>query len=182
MINLLGKQLSCGNALLLSALFLYAALVQASEDGEIDDTSQGIVQVSLSILPSIQLENVDDIRLNITNRRIDNHFEQTFCVTGNRHAKYTVTASGSADNQYQFLLYNNQMDSLPYSVNFREDANSTAWDSLYPDQPSRGYNVTPFSSDCENAALFRITFSSTDLTRVKSGLYTGHLTLTVSPI
>lgn len=166
---------------ILSGLLLPLSLA-ASTQGELEDTSTGTVIVSLSILPSIQLQDVENLRLNITDRKSDNHFEQSFCVTGNKYGKYTITAIGSGQNLDQFLLFNESVEELPYSVGYMGDPSSGAFDQLRPGIPSRVYEVTPFNEGCEKSASFKISFLSTDLTRVNSGLYTGQLTLTVSPI
>lgn len=152
----------------------------AAVDGDLDDSSEGDVQVSLSILPSIQLQQVDDIRLNITDRRVDNDFEQSFCISGNQYGKYTLTATGSSQNESNYVLYNNNLDELPYLVFYKGDRQK--FDPINPGESSKVYDVAPYTQACEQPAFFKIVFRSEDLLRVKSGLYTGSLTITISPL
>ena len=100
-------QTTVRKATLLALVAILACSSQAAIEGEPDTiSSTGAVQVSLSITPSIQLQTVEDIRLNITDRKSDNHFQQSFCVTGNRFGKYNVTATGSFQTEEFFILYN----------------------------------------------------------------------------
>lgn len=166
---------------LISGIFATLNLMAATE-GASDDTSTGTVSISLSVLPSLQIQNVDNIRFNITDRKIDAYYEQSFCVMGSKFGKYTVTALGSDQDLDNFLLRNDKNQELPYSVGYRGDTQRGEFDPLAPGTPSPVYDVIPYNENCGDSVSFQITFRSEHLLRVKSGLYTGHLTLTVSPL
>jgi len=154
--------------------------VFAAEDGRTDESSTGTIEVSLSIVPSIQINTVADIHLNITDRSRDATFSEPFCVTGNSE-RYTVVAEGSRPNG-TFLLENEGGDRLEYEVSYLGDPDRGTFDRLEPGTPSPVYDVFAKESDCEGQTRLGITFLSEALINAGSGLYSGFLTLVVSPV
>ena len=154
----------------------------AAEQGKLGPESSANFTITLTIQPSIQIKTVSDIALTISNRKVDASFSKPFCVQGSAHAKYTVVAYGSSQDPNEFVLHNADNDKLPYHVAYHGDPASGSFDPLSPGVPSRSYSVLDRGTSCDNKTAFRVTFRSVDLQNAGSGLYTGALTLMVSPV
>ena len=152
---------------------------RAATQGLLEEDSTGTINISLTIQPSIRIETTDSINLRIRNRDVDTFFYQDLCITGNFGGKYTLTAFGSGPSD-RFSLTNDASEELAYLVAYRGDPEQERYDQLEPASPSPAYNLT--HQACVDRDAFRITFRAEDLTRAESGLYTGHLTLLVSPV
>lgn len=168
--------------LLLCLLCVLPRLASALEEGDLGTNSVSRFSISLTIQPAIEIDTVTDILLNITDRSVDSEFSQEFCVKGSTPSKYFIVASGSTEGSDAFVLRNAEGDALPYYVSYRGDPSSTNYDPLTPGVASRDYDVLNRDESCESASAFKITFRSQDLTRAGSGLYSGALTLLVSPV
>lgn len=169
--------------LLATALCWLATLpvaAMAANDGRADESSSGVIEISLSILPSMQIDTVTDIRLNITDRSVDANFSESFCVTGNTGGRYTIVAEGSESVNRRFLLRNNEGEPLEYDVSFLGIPDGDQYDLLVPGEASPPYPLN--ESKCEARTAFKITFRSEDLKAAGSGLYSGYLTMVVSPV
>ena len=162
-------------------LLVMPCMALSAEDGQEADTSDGSIRVSLSILPSIRIDTVTDINLRIVNRDIDTTFAEYLCITGNFGGKYTITAHASNESPDNFSLSSEEGQELPYFVAYRGNPQQNAYDELRPGIPSPTYDLINEES-CNDQNSFKITFKSEDLGRVDSGLYTGNLTLLVSPV
>ncbi len=159
-----------------------ATPVQPAEDGRLEVESRGSIRISLSVLPSIQINTVRDINLSITNRNVDTNFSEPFCVTGNGPGRYTVSAHGSEATGQQFLLRNGDGEPLEYDVSFLGDIERNQYDPLSPGVVSPAYQLFPSKEACGDRTAFKVTFHSEDLQSAGSGLYSGYLTLVVSPV
>ncbi|MBD3649137.1 MAG: hypothetical protein HUJ31_17190 [Pseudomonadales bacterium] len=156
--------------------------VPAANDGRLDESSLGVIEISLSILPSIQINTVTDIHLNINDRSVDAVFSESFCVVGNTGGRYTVLAEGSESMSNRFLLRNDEGEPLEYDVSFLGNPAGGEYDLLEPGEASPPYPLNTNASDCEGTTSFRIIFRSEDLKLAGSGLYSGSLTMVVSPV
>ncbi len=163
------------------ALLLTASPSFAEEDGRLGSESESRITISLSILPTIQVEAVSDVHLDIQDRDVDASYEEAFCVTGNS-TKYSVIAYGSSDGNRNFSLSNIDGEILVYSVAYRGDLKRDEFDILTPGKPSPVYDSQALDTSCAETPNFRINFRSEDLKSVRSGLYNGALTLMVSPV
>jgi hypothetical protein len=168
--------------ILYGVLSTFSCLAAASNDGEVDQESTGTIQISLSIQPSIRIDIVDDIRLNIVDRNVDTNFSEYLCITGNFGGKYQLIAYGSNDSSDNFTLTNTQGEELAYYVAYRGNKRQSQFDTLSPGTPSPVYDLVMDQSSCSDQHSFKITFRSQHLNQVESGLYTGYLTLLVSPV
>lgn len=152
----------------------------AATDGKIDSTSRGVIEISLHLVPSLQINTVKDINVHITDRSVDASFSESFCVTGTAQSRYTVTARGSGAGT-QFVLGNADGGQLEYELSFRGDPGTNRWDVLTPGRPSPAYDAFRNESEC-NRTAFQIRFSSETLQSADPGRYSGYLTLVVSPV
>ncbi len=152
----------------------------ADVSGERAKTSDDIIRISLEILPSIKIDAVGTINLQILNRDVDTSFTSALCVSGNVGGKYRITAFGDATNSNRFELSNDEGNRLIYFVAYRGTPDHD-FDDLNPGEASPVYDLQAADS-CDDNQSFKITFRASDLSLVESGLYTGHLTLLVSPV
>ena len=154
----------------------------AAEQGRLGPTSTSRFTISLAIQPLIEITTVSDVTVNITDRSIDADFTKPFCVNGSVGGKYTVIASGTQERGDSFILQNSEGETLPYFASYRGDPVGGEFDPLLPSLPSRVYDVLPRGEVCTDITAFKITFRSADLQIAGSGLYSGSLTMLVSPI
>ncbi|HKI74208.1 MAG TPA: hypothetical protein VJ998_06180 [Pseudomonadales bacterium] len=154
----------------------------AAEQGELGEHSAASYTITLAIQPSIEIKTVSDITLNITDRNVDASFSKPFCVQGTTPGKYTIIAYGNDQSANAFVLHNADNDMLDYHVAYEGDPVSMTYEALSPGQPSSSFDVQTRSSNCDNSTSFKVTFRSSDLQNAGSGLYTGSLTLLVSPV
>lgn len=154
----------------------------ALETGDLGESSSVSISLSLSVLPIIQIDGVRDIRLDITDRSVDSDYTESVCVKGNAGDKYSVTATGSSLESSHFFLQSNAGGQLTYHVTFQE-GNTTSQGELAPGVPTPHFSLPSLGSDCEGVSSYlTVSFKSADLISVEPGLYTGHLTLVVSPL
>ena len=144
------------------ALLLLMPAVFAANDGKVGTQSTAEISISLAILPSIQIETVSDVRLNIVDRSIDTTFSEPFCVRGDDATKYSIIAYGSSSSE-GFTLLNNEGEQLSYLVSFRGNTAAQVFDSLAPSTASPVYNTAASELSCVNGSEFKITFRSEDL-------------------
>ena len=96
----------------------------AAVSGQLADKSEGTIQVSLSILPAIRIDTVNNINLRIDDRNIDTSFTEKLCISGNLDGKYNLTAQGSSSNANHFTLKNSDQGELIYHVAYRGNSQS----------------------------------------------------------
>jgi len=128
------------------------------------------------------IETTTDVRLDIQDRNIDANFSESFCVRGSPESKYRVIAHGSVDTNNQFTLSNVTGEKLAYTLFYRGKKKPAEFKTLKPGTPSPVYDSIDPKSDCTDSAAFSINFKADDLRSVSSGLFSGALTLLVSPI
>ena len=159
-----------------------AITAYALERGDLGETSTVSISLSLTVLPIIQINNVNDIRLDITDRSVDSDYTTSICIKGNAGDKYSVTATGSSSESSNFYLQSNSGGQLNYHASFYE-GNTTSQDELIPGVPTPHFSLPSLGSDCDGvSSSLAVSFKSADLIGVEPGLYTGHLTLVVSPL
>ncbi len=152
----------------------------AARDGVLDDLrSEGSIRISLAILPSLQISVVNQIDIRIENLNVNTDFQEYVCITGHEGGRYNLIAQGGNGD---FSLSNADGDRLPYTVHYNGALGGESFDELDAGQNSPTYDLVPHSSQCSQDYNFKITFAAEDLQTVKAGLYTGSLTLLVSPV
>jgi hypothetical protein len=163
---------------------LLAAPLQAMavEEGKLDDTSESRVSISLAIHSNIEINTDTDILINITDRSVDANFVQAFCVQGPSSDKYTIVALGTSEDGDTFVLENQAREELPFHVSYNGSPNTVDFEPLRPGVSSSPYDLLPRSTACDGQTAFQITLRSRDLQQADSGLYSGSLTLLVSPV
>ncbi len=160
--------------------FLVSTGAQAAQDGRLDDVrSEGEIRISLAILPSLQINVVNQISVDISNVMRDAEFAEYVCITGQSGGRYQLTASGSNGD---FRLQSGEGDQLAYAVFYNGRTTGAVFDELQADEPSPVYDLVASASECAQSPNFQVQFRSEDLQSVRSGLYTGALTLMVSPL
>ena len=162
---------------LLSTQPAYSAI-----QGEISATeSTAVTTITLSIEPNIQISNVSDIVLDVTDRSQDVQFDESICVRGNVGGRYSIIAAGEDGGNSPFQLTSGAGDTIGYQVYFRGDLTRIAGDRLSAGEASPFYEMKSQTRDCDgdNTAAFVIVFKSDDLLPAEPGIYTGFLTLTV---
>lgn len=168
---------------LLAMLAAWSPITMAALQGErgIED-STATTLITLNIEPNLQISNVSDITLDVTDRTKDVQFEERVCIRGNLGSRYTVTAASQDGNQSPFRLKTEANDSIDYEVYFRGDLSQSTTDRLFPGQPSPFYEMQTKVQNCDgdDTAAFTIFFKSTDLQIAAPGTYSGFLTLTVA--
>ncbi|MBO6596735.1 MAG: hypothetical protein JJ952_12900 [Pseudomonadales bacterium] len=162
-------------------VFLLASTsAHSARDGLLDDVrSEGEIRISLAILPSLQINVVSQVSVDIRNVMVDNNFEEYVCITGQDSGRYQLIATGNAGG---FELSGREGDRLPYEVHFNGSSAEGSFDELQSDEPSPVYNIATRASECAQSPNFKVQFRSEDLRQVRPGLYSGALTLLVSPL
>jgi hypothetical protein len=158
----------------------WAMAAVQGDQGERESTATATI--TLNIEPHIQISNVSDIVLEVTDRSQDVNFDERICVRGNLGSRYHVIAAGQDGSQNPFQLTTDAGDSIPYDLFFRGDLSQTTSDQLNPGEASPFYAMQTGAQDCDGdgTAAFTIVFRSEDLLPAKPGVYSGFLTLTVA--
>jgi len=160
----------------------WSSAILAIQDGKLGRTSDVRISIGLHILPIIQIGKVGDIALNIADRSVDVSYSEPVCVKGNAGNRYAVTATGSGAGSDPFILRNKDGGNLAFHVFYR-GLTSANDDELRSGVTSPHYDLPSLITACgETGSTLTVTFLSEDLVGVASGLYTGSLTLVVSPL
>jgi len=171
-----------GYMLLGLALFtcVGAQAVIQGEPGEKESTA--VTTITLNIEPSIQISNVSDIELDVTDRNQDIRHEERVCVRGNIGSRYSVIADGKDGSAQPFSLNTNSGDTIAFDVYFRGDLSDPVGDQLNPGERSPFYDMQSSAQECggDDTASFIVVFKSEDLLPAEPGVYSGYLTLTVA--
>lgn len=169
--------------LALSIILMLLLPVAGQAASSVGPESSTRFTISLAIQPTLAITTQSDISFNIANRDEDNEFSHTFCVQGAATEKYTLIAYGSNGDGSSFTLRNVDNEVLRYFVSFRGNlSDGAAFDELSPGKPSPVYSVLPRERECSELTSFSVTFRAEDLKNAGSGLYSGSLTLLVSPV
>lgn len=169
------------HCLFAAALIAAANNSSGATQGELGRESTATNRITLIIHPSLQITDVDDITINVSQRDKDAVHTEEVCVRGNSGASYFVVAQTGKAAGPKFLLRNDDAQSLAFEVRYRSNLNSAAGEPLQPNIQSRLQSSTPAGGSCEggNVAAFDLKFPADQLSAAKPGVYTGLLTLTV---
>lgn len=155
----------------------------AAIQGELGEAeSSAVTTITLTIEPNIQISNVSDIELGVTDRSQDITFEERICVRGNVGSRYSVIAAGQDGSNNPFQLSTQTGDIIPYELFFRGDLSQTTTEQLSPGEASPFYAMQTGAQNCDgdNTAAFAIIFRAEHLRPAAPGIYSGFLTLTVA--
>jgi hypothetical protein len=173
-------------ALLVTASMLIAAPAHASTQGTLGATSQGSVQISVSVPSRVQISNLTDVDL--TNSELGSVASrpQSPCVWTNTATKsYTITASGSGTGN-AFTLAAGQLAPISYAVQWAGTTGQTTGTALTPAAASSSFVSTALLPGCTvagSSASLIVTVAPGQLETMASATpYTGTLTLLVNPI
>jgi hypothetical protein len=159
-----------------------ARAADAAREGELDQSSLVTIELSLNILPTIQISRVDDITLTIADRSVDASYAQDICIKGNTGDGYTIAASGTGTLDGRFTLQGAGGEALPFEVRYRP-ADAAAEFVMAPERSSPQFALQQLQFDClRDLSSLSVLFRAADLQAVSPGLYTGALKLVVSPI
>ncbi|MEX1237577.1 MAG: hypothetical protein WD994_04830, partial [Pseudomonadales bacterium] len=152
------------------------------EEGKLDDTSESRLSISLAIYSNIEINTDTDISINVTDRSVDASFVQPFCVQGRSSDKYTLMAPGTSEDGTAFVLENQEREVLPYYLFYSGNPNTADFEPLLPGIASGPYDLLPRNTTCDGQTTFQINLKSRNLEQAGSGLFSGSLTLLVSPV
>lgn len=171
-------------SLSLSALLLCVPLAHSALQGDAAaNQSTATTTITLAIEPNIQISNVSDLVIDVTDRSKDVEIEESICVRGNTGGRYSVTASATDGGNAPFQLQSEKGDNINYQVYFRSDLKlSGSKDQLIPGQRSPYYDVQSESRDCngDDTAAFIIIVTAAEMREAEAGIYTGLLGITAS--
>lgn len=169
--------------LLASAVCVPTSVSMAATQGELGPESSAVNRITLIIHPSLQITNVDDITINVSERDQDALHTEEVCVRGNSGASYSVLAhtGGAGAGESEFLLRNQDQQGLGFEVRYRANLSAATGEVLRPNTRSRLLPSAQTDAACEggNSAAFDLRFSANQLSTANPGVYTGLLTLTV---
>lgn len=163
---------------LLLSPFITAAIQGVASHNE----STAVTTITLTVEPSIQISNVGDIALDVSDRNQDVVYEETICVRGNIGSRYSVTAAGQDGGQNPFELNTETGNRIGYELYFRGDLTNNNSDKLFPGENSPFYQMVTSNQNCDGSdtAAFIIMIKSEDLLPATPGIYSGFLTVTVA--
>lgn len=164
-----------------TALLLASNTSPAATQGEPGRESTASNRITLIIHPSLQITDVDDITINVSQRDKDAFHTEEVCVRGNSGASYFVMAQTDGTAETNFLLRNGAAQSLAFEVRYRSNLTKASGEALQPNVNSRLQSSAPAGESCDggSVAAFDLKFPAEQLSTAEPGVYTGLLTLTV---
>jgi hypothetical protein len=168
-------------ALAVAAVATFAAgNAFAATQGSLGATSQGTLDITLTIDPLVQISALDDIALGTYTGGGDITVGDDLCVYSN-NGGYDITATGNGTGQPFELI--GTTENIPYTVEWATTAGAGTGTALtagvaLPDQG--GTFTTPDCGGTPNAQVI-VTVADADLASAPSDSYTGVLTLLVAP-
>lgn len=174
-INKLGKGIA------LASLLAAAATAYSAEDGSLDATSTGSLDVSVAITDRVQITGLNDIDFGAYTGTGALDGNDAFCVYRNGTGAYNVTVSSAEADGGTFRLRNGT-DFIAYSVTFNDDADITGGSAVTSGQTLAG-SGSANSLTCGGAsnASLGVSIAANDLQAAASGNYIDTITLMVAP-
>jgi hypothetical protein len=170
-----------GKALAVAAFATVAAgNAFAATQGTLGATSQGSIDITLTIAPLVQISALDDIALGTYTGGANMTGDDTLCVYSNTGG-YQITATGNGPGSAFELLGGSA--NIPYTVEWADTAGAGTGTPLTTNTPLTGQGGTFTTPDCgsvDNARVF-VTVNSTALASAPADNYIGVLTLLVAP-
>jgi hypothetical protein len=170
-------------ALAVAAVATFAAgNAFAASDGTLGATSQGTLDITLTIDPLVQISALDDIALGPYVGAGDETGTDDLCVYSN-NGGYDITATGNGSGGQAFELTGTSSAVIPYTVEWATSAGAGTGTALTTGVTLAGQGGTFSTPDCggvDNAQVI-VTVADADLAAAPSDSYTGVLTLLVAP-
>jgi hypothetical protein len=170
-----------GKALAIAAVATLAAgNAFAATQGTLGATSQGTLDITLTIDPLVQISALDNIALGTYTGGGNMTGADNLCVYSNSGG-YHITATGNGTGG-AFELIGTTVN-LPYTVEWATSAGAGSGTAMTAGATLAGQSGTFTTPDCgasDNAQVI-VTVDSNDLASAPTGNYTGILTLLVAP-
>jgi len=168
---------------LLIGSLLMPSLSFSARDGRVGATSTGEIAIRLELNQGIQISNLQDIQINISNlTEEDVIIKQRFCVSANQTGRYTIEAVGEGGGSQPFSLYSPDQDEINFELYFRGNLSHAVADRLYPRVSSREYNLEQSGLNCngQNNAELSLRIPASQINNASGNEYDGFLNLTVA--
>jgi hypothetical protein len=169
-----------GKALAVAAIATLAAgHAFAATQGTLGATSQGSLDITLTIDPLVQISALNDIALGTYTGGGDMTGADDLCVYSN-NGGYDITATGNGGGAFELL---GASANIPYTVEWATSAGAGTGTALTTGVTLAGQGGTFTTPDCGGAdnAQVIVTVDSNDLGSAPADNYTGVLTLLVAP-
>lgn len=166
---------------LASALFASTGALAAT-DGTIGGTSEGTLNVSLTVNDRVLITGLDDIPLGAFDGTADLVGGSTFCVYRNGMGLYDLTVSSQNSSGTDFRAISGT-NFIAYSVLVDDSAiagDGVAVTSGTAQTDLAGHGSSTTCGGTDNASL-QVTFTQGDLEAAASGTFTDVITLLVQP-
>ena len=153
----------------------------AATDGVMGTTSSGSINITLTILPSIAIKNLDDIHLEVArNSDTDIAEIESFSVCSRLIHDYKISASSS--NGKGFVLTGEEGDEITYEVLYKP-FNNPQFTALTPNQRSDKYTIQANAKNCQdNNSELKIVVPSKEVNASLEDQYAGRLSLLLEVI
>jgi len=168
---------------LIGAFAVLAPAAMAADQGAIDATSEGNLEVTLELPELVRISDLQDIDLGtFAGAALDG--TDDVCVWSTTRA-YSITATGDGGGGAFTLTGNTGGDFLAYTVEWAESAGQTSGTALTSGTSLDNRTTTATSTDCnggnDNNATVIVAVAEDDLAAVTADSYSGTLTLLVAP-
>jgi hypothetical protein len=170
-------------ALAVAAVATFAAAnAFAAGDETLGATSQGSLDITLTIDPLVQISALDDIALGTYAGLGDMTGADDLCVYSN-NGGYDITATGDGAGQAFQLTGTNSAAIIPYTVEWATSAGAGSGTDLTTNVALPGQGGAFSTPDCGSAdnAQVIVTVADAVLAAAPSDDYLGVLTLLVAP-
>lgn len=153
--------------------------VFAATDGTLGATSQGTVNISLTIPQLVRISGLSDIALGtVTSAPATGN--TTACIYSNSAGNYSITATGSGTAGA--FTVTDGTNNISYSSTWDDGvAGATALTAGTALTGRQGASTTSVTCGGGSNSTFAITFSEADIAAAPQGNYTGVATLLISP-
>jgi hypothetical protein len=172
----------CSSILPLISLFI-CTQAMAARDGQIDTESSGEISVRLEIKRGIQISNLEDIQISVSNQaNEDIVLTEAFCVRSNEVGSYSIAVVSDQVGSSDFSISSADRDQINFDLYFKGDMSDAVGDKLSPNSSSRQYALEPTGADCDgsNNAEISLQIPAEQINSAKSSEYDGFLNLTVA--
>jgi hypothetical protein len=161
-----------------------SSLSFSANDGNLGATSQGDLELDLSVLDSVEITSLNDIDFGSYGACITCDINQgdAFCVYVNGADDYTLTPTST--NGSFVLAGDNQADTIPYVVKLLGAATGAAatTGTTYNSVSSTFQGASTRNCGSANNASLDISIAESDIRAATTDTYTDTLILLVNPV
>lgn len=170
-------------SLILLLLFCGTESAYAATDGTVGTTSQGDLDIDLSISNLVRISGMADLNFGTVSGTSDAVLDQDVCVWTNVAAgEYKVNAHG--DGAANAFTVSNGVGTMAYTVRWNDTVGTSGNVALAAGVLSGVQsNASTTSTTCGGGASanYQVRFTQAVLSSVRPGTYTGVLTVVISP-